>query len=146
MVQKWFTEFRCGQLSVWSIFCIQIYAWESSVQDGCSQSIKNAFVWLLRRKIWPILTIIRKSFCIDLWLLMKHRSTTILRNHVEGQNSRLNLVKVHQSVRKRNNRLEKLWLVFFGMHMDIIDYLEKGRTITGAYYTALLDRLIDEIK
>ena len=27
-----------------------------------------------------------------------------------------------------------------------IDYLEEGRTITGAYYAALLDRLVDEIK
>ena len=27
-----------------------------------------------------------------------------------------------------------------------IDYLEKGITITGAYYAALLDRLVDEIK
>ena len=27
-----------------------------------------------------------------------------------------------------------------------IDYVEKGRTITGAYYTALLDRLVDEIR
>ena len=27
-----------------------------------------------------------------------------------------------------------------------IDYLEKGRTITGVYYAALLDRLVDEIK
>ena len=27
-----------------------------------------------------------------------------------------------------------------------INYLEKGRTITGVYYAALLDRLVDEIK
>ena len=27
-----------------------------------------------------------------------------------------------------------------------IDYLEKGKTITGAYYTALLDRLVNEIR
>ena len=27
-----------------------------------------------------------------------------------------------------------------------IDYLEKGRTITGVYYAALLDRLVDKIK
>ena len=32
---------------------------------------------------------------------MKHGSTTILRNHDKGQNSGLNLVKVHQSVQKR---------------------------------------------
>ena len=29
------------------------------------------------------------------------------------QNSGLNLVEVHKSIRKRNNRLGKLWLVFF---------------------------------
>ena len=27
-----------------------------------------------------------------------------------------------------------------------IDYLEKGRTITGSYYAALLDRLVDKIR
>ena len=27
-----------------------------------------------------------------------------------------------------------------------INYLQKGRTITGTYYSALLDRLVDEIK
>ena len=37
--------------------------------------------------------------------------------------------------------------VFWGTHRVIfIDCLEKGRTITGAYYAALLDRLVDEIR
>ena len=37
--------------------------------------------------------------------------------------------------------------VFWDAHGVIsIDYLEKGRTITGAYYAALLDRLVDEIR
>ena len=55
---------------------------------------------------------------------------------------------MHQSVRKRNNRIGKLWLAFFKMHMEwiFIDYLEKGRTITGAYYAALLNRLADEVR
>ena len=34
----------------------------------------------------------------------------------------------------------QIYLVIF------IDYLQKGRTITGAYYAALLNRLVDEIK
>ena len=61
-----------------------------------------------------------KEFCVDLCRGMKHRSTTILRNHVKGQNSGLNLVKVHQSVRKRNNRLGNLLLVFFLLTNHII--------------------------
>ena len=37
--------------------------------------------------------------------------------------------------------------VFWDAHRVIfIDRLEKGRTITGAYYAALLDRLVDEIR
>ena len=37
--------------------------------------------------------------------------------------------------------------VFWDVHGVIfIDYLEKGRAITGAYYAAILDRLVDEIK
>ena len=37
--------------------------------------------------------------------------------------------------------------VFWDAHGVIfIDYLEKGRTITGAYYAALLDRLDDQIR
>ena len=36
--------------------------------------------------------------------------------------------------------------VFWDAHRVIfIDYLEKGRTITGAYYAGLLDRLVDDI-
>ena len=33
-----------------------------------------------------------------------------------------------------------------GRGVIFIDYLEKGRTITRAYYTALLNRLVDEIR
>ena len=37
--------------------------------------------------------------------------------------------------------------VFWESHGVIfIKYLEKERTITGAYYAALLDRLVDEIR
>ena len=37
--------------------------------------------------------------------------------------------------------------VFWNAHGVIfIDYLAKGRTITRAYYAALLDRLFDEIR
>ena len=37
--------------------------------------------------------------------------------------------------------------VFWDAHWVIfIDYLEKKRTITGAYYAALLDRLVDKIR
>ena len=95
---------------------LHICVWESSVQDGCrdcSQSTKNAsFVWPLRTKIWPMLTAFQKSFCVDLWRWMKHGYATILHNHVKGQNSGLNLVQLHQSVQKRNNRLGKLWLMY----------------------------------
>ena len=139
-----------SQLSVCSIFAIDICAWENSVQDGWrdyTQSTKNAFVWPFRSKIWPILTAIRKSFYVDLWRWVKHGSTTLLQNHVKGQKSGLNLVKVHQSVRKRNNWLGKIWLVFLGCTWsNLLRLLENGRTITGAYYAALLDRLVDEIR
>ena len=37
--------------------------------------------------------------------------------------------------------------VFWDGHGIIfIDYVEKGRKITGAYYATLLDRLVDEIR
>ena len=44
--------------------------------------------------------------------------TWIQHYHVKGKNNGLNLVKVHQSVRKRNNQLENLRLVFYGMRME----------------------------
>ena len=37
--------------------------------------------------------------------------------------------------------------IFWDAHgVIVIDYLDKGRTITGAYYVALLDRLVDQIR
>ena len=79
---------------------------------------------------------------------MKHGSTIILRNHVKGQNSGLNLVKVHQSVQETQQSAGKVMAsVFWNAHEVIfIDYLEKGSTITGEYYAALLDRLVDQIR
>ena len=42
---------------------------------------------------------------------------------------------------------EKVPLKNYDAHGVIfIVYLEKGRAITGAYYAALLDRLVDEIR
>ena len=70
--------------------CIHIYAWVSPVEDGCrdcSQLTKKEFVCPLRSKLWLILTAIGKSFCVNLRRWMKHGSTTILWNHVKGQNS-----------------------------------------------------------
>ena len=36
--------------------------------------------------------------------------------------------------------------VFWDTHGIIFDYLERRNTITGAYYAALLDRLVDVIR
>ena len=63
-------------------------------------------------------------------------STTILRNHVKRQYSGLDFVKVHYSARKGNNSLG----------VTFIEYLGKRKTITGAYYAALLNRLVDEVR
>ena len=50
-------------------------------------------------------------------------------------------LKTQQSARK------VMASVFCDTHGEIfIDYFEKGRTITGAYYVALLDRLVNEIR
>ena len=53
---------------------------------------------------------------------------------------------------QRGNRLQKKQKLFFGWESDgdcfwdshgiiLIDYLQKGKTITGAYYALLLDKL-----
>ena len=49
---------------------------------------------------------------------------------------------------KTQHSAEKLMAsVFWDAHGVIfIDYLEKGRPITGAYYAALLYRLVDEVR
>ena len=37
--------------------------------------------------------------------------------------------------------------IFWDAHgLIFIDYFEKGRTITGAYYAALLGQLVDEMR
>lgn len=39
---------------------------------------------------------------------------------------------------RRWNQRERLWLMYFGARRIIFEYLEKGQTITGQYYTSLL--------
>ena len=104
---RWLRSYS-SQLSVWSIFSIHICTWESSMQDRCRdcwQSTKNAFVWPFQSKILPILTAIRKNFCVDVCQWMKHWSAT-----------------------------------FSG----ITTFRKEERF--EAYYAALLDRLVDEIR
>ena len=78
---------------------------------------------------------------------MKHGFTTILRNHAKCQNSG----KPGESTPKRPKRQQSTGKIMANAIWDahgviFIDYLEKERTITGAYYSALLDRLIDQIR
>ena len=51
--------------------------------------------------------------------------------------------KCTKTSEKCNNRLRKLWLVFFGIHI-FINYLVKRRSITGEYYDGLLNRAVDD--
>ena len=60
-------------------------------------------------------------------------------------------VKSDESAPKRSKTQQSsekvMAKVFWDAHGVIfIDYLEKGRTITGAFYAALLDRLFGEIR
>ena len=60
-------------------------------------------------------------------------------------------VKPGESALKRPKTQQSIGKVMASVFWDahgviFIDYLEKGRTITGAYYAALLDRLVDQIR
>ena len=60
-------------------------------------------------------------------------------------------IKPGESAPKRPKTQQSAGKVMASVFWDangiiFIDYLEKGRTITGAYYAALLDRLVDEIR
>ena len=60
-------------------------------------------------------------------------------------------VKPGESAPKRPKTQQLAGKVMASMFWDangviFIDYLEKGRTITGAYYAASFDQLVDEIK
>jgi histone-lysine N-methyltransferase SETMAR len=60
-------------------------------------------------------------------------------------------VGAHGSAPKRPRTQQTAGKVMASVFWDangviFIDYLEKGKTITGAYYAALLDRLVDELK
>ena len=59
--------------------------------------------------------------------------------------------KPGESALKRPNTQQSSGKVVASVFWDayeviFIDYLEKGRTVTGTYYAALLDRLVDEIR
>ena len=60
-------------------------------------------------------------------------------------------VKPGKSGPKHPKRQQSARKVMASVYWDahgvlFIDYLKKGRTITGAYYAALFDRLVDEIR
>ena len=60
-------------------------------------------------------------------------------------------VKPGESSSKRSKTQKSAGKVITSVFWDIhgvifIDYLKKGRSITKAYYAALLDRLVDEFK
>ena len=69
----------------------------------------------------------------------------------ESREGSKQLVKPGKSAPKRPKMLESSGKCMASISWDahgiiFIDYFEKGRTITGAYYAALLDRLVNEIR
>ena len=61
------------------------------------------------------------------------------------------MIKPRESTSKRPKTQQSAGKVVASVSWDahrviFIDYLEKGRTITGTYYAALLDRLVDQMK
>ena len=59
--------------------------------------------------------------------------------------------KPGESAPKRPKTQQSAGKVMASVYWDahgviVIDYLERGRKITGAYYVGLLDRLVDEIR
>lgn len=60
-------------------------------------------------------------------------------------------VKIDQKDQKHNRALERLWPVLAAVFWDskgtlLVDYLEKGKTITGVLYSSLLDQMNDAIR
>jgi len=64
-----------------------------------------------RSSVWRSLIAIRRTFCVDSWLLMKHESTTTLLSQSSGQW----LVKVRRRRRRPFYRLGRWWPLFSGI-------------------------------
>ena len=113
----------------------------------CSQRRINAIVWSTLRLFWRFSVAILTSFCVDTQLWTKHGYTTTLQRQRNNQNS--GFLKANGLRRRRRVKTAgKVMATVFWDARGIIytDYLEKGQTITGAYYASLLHRLSDEIK
>jgi hypothetical protein len=95
---------------------------------------------------WSSLTKIKLILSIELLLWMRLGFTITHQNSNSSQNSGQKPVVQHQR-QGRFNQHERPWHRYFGDAEDIlfIDYLEKGKTITGEYYSNLLTRLDKKI-
>jgi hypothetical protein len=152
-------EWRCEKLQMlWAsrvnryiIFYINIWIWESYSQDGCnnsSQLTKNKIVWGHPRTICKCFSGIHRTLGVGLSLWMEHGYTTTLLRPRNSQNNGFPVGSLHPKKAKTVHSAGKVMatVCWDSQWIILINYLEKGKTITGASYSPLLDRLKTELQ
>ena len=77
----------------------------------------------------------KRSFCINIWQLTKHRSNTLLQSQIGSQLSEQQQVKAIQNDQMQTSAGRVLASIFWNTQGILsLDYLEKGRTINSEYY------------
>lgn len=129
---------------------MKYWAWESCRRDGCrfcSLWTISATVRLLQSSVWRYLSVIRRSFCVVSWPSTKHGSTG---THQKPRYSWNWVSPGKRAPKKAKTVLSagKLMATVFWDSQGVIyiDYLEKGKMITGLYYAELLGRFDAELK
>ena len=120
--------------SVFSFFsriiksCMKNWRLERCVQDGCRDCwlpIESAIEKTFQRSVSRSLIGTRRTFCVDSWLI--------------DDTCRESAPKKAETVLLAGKVMATLFLAPQGI--ILINYLEKGKTITGTYYASLLDLL-----
>jgi len=119
---------------------------KSFAQDGrraCSQQIKNALAWKSVNSAWSILTKIKTDFVRR---LITMDETWIHHYTPESKRQSKQWTEAGCSVPKKTRSVPSAGKVIASVFWDaegilFIDYLEKGKTITGEYYSNLSTRL-----
>jgi len=130
------------------------FAWRLDIKNlcarwcrACSQQIKNALAWKSLNSAWSVLTKLKLILCVDFFTVIEtwiHHYTPESKQQTKlWTEAGCSAPKMTRSVPSARKFMAS---VFWDAESILfIDYLERGTTITGEYYSNLLTRLDEKL-